>query len=303
MKLSIVICTYNRADLLERCIAGAMAQSLNSSQFEIIVIDNNSTDTTRGVVEAHIAKCRNLKYVFEGVQGLSRARNTGTREARSPIIAYLDDDAIPYPDWAEQLLAVFKQFPDAAIVGGEVEPLWEAERPAWLDDDLLRAYSCGLNWSESPRYLEDGEWLLEGNSAYIRDYLLRAGGFPEELGRKGNILLSGDGAVNSIVSAAGGKQVYAPRARIQHLVPAERLNLQWLAHRRFWGGVTSAVMQEFLKKSIGEIRPWIDLHLPTRMIDWEGMLNLEPDDELKKNLGRIYHLGYFLARSGIIDTK
>lgn len=300
-RISIVICTYNRADLLAQCIEGVFLQTIPQSDFELIIVDNNSSDHTSQTCETFRERFKNFLYVFEPVQGLSRARNTGWKAARAPLVAFLDDDAIPYADWAEQFLHAAEAEPSASVIGGEVEPLWACERPEWLTDRLLNAYSCGLHWSEAPRFIEGAEWLLEGNSAYRREAIDAVGGFPEELGRKGALLLSGDGAVNEILAMNGAKLLYTPHVKIRHLVAPDRLNPTWLAYRRFWGGVSSAIMDKYVEQRTGTAKPWADLHLPAGVKDWENMVNLPTDSTLAESLARIHHLGYLLARVGFIN--
>jgi glycosyltransferase involved in cell wall biosynthesis len=301
-EISIVICTYNRAALLRQCVDGIVDQSIGPERFELVVVDNNSTDNTASVISSFSDHVRNLKYVFEEVQGLSRARNRALEEASAPVVIFVDDDAIPYPDWAERFIEAFERFPDAAVIGGECEPLFESARPPWLDDDLLKYYSCGLYYSDDYHFLEDKQWLIECNSGYRVEALKAAGGFPENLGRKGNLLLSGDGAVNSVIVRSGGRMLYTPFANVRHLVPTSRLTPKWLAQRRFWGGVTRAVVEDYLKHETGETDPWRDLLLPSRVKEWEALVNLEPDENLKSHLTRISHLGYLLAKMGIITT-
>ena len=301
-EISVIVCTYNRHELLGRCIEGIAAQSADPTRFELIVVDNNSTDATPGVVEGFASRMPNVKYAFEAMQGLSRARNRGIEEAAAPAVIFLDDDGIPYPDWAEKFMEAFERFPEAAIIGGESEPIFESERPAWLDDDLLQSYSCGLYYSDDYHFLKGKQWLVECNLGYRVAPLLAAGGFPENLGRKGNLLLSGEGSVNEVIVSRGGQMLYTPFARIRHLVPDGRLTTKWLAQRRFWGGVTSSVVDDYLRAEPGGAEPWRDLLLPSKVKEWESLVNLEPDEHLKHNLRRIYHLGYLLAKAGMITT-
>lgn len=301
-EISVIVCTYNRHELLGKCIEGIAAQSVDPARLEVIVVDNNSTDGTAATVAAFAGKSTNVKYVFEEVQGLSRARNAGVAAASAPAVIFLDDDAVPYPDWAEKFIEAFERFPEAVIIGGESEPIFESERPVWLDDDLLQSYSCGLYYSDDYHFIKGKQWLVECNLGYRVAPLLAAGGFPESLGRKGNLLLSGEGSVNEVIVSRGGKMLYTPFARIRHLVPDARLSTKWLAQRRFWGGVTSSVVDDYLKTETGSAEPWRDLLLPSKVKEWESLVNLEPDEHLKHNLRRIYHLGYLLAKAGMITT-
>ncbi len=301
-KISVAICTFNRSALLRQCLEGFAAQAAAPDAFEVIVVDNNSTDDTPEVTKEFTGRIATLKYVFEAAQGLSRARNRAIEEVSSPVIVYIDDDAIPYPDWAERFIEAFDRFPEATIIGGESEPIFESGRPAWLDDDLLQSYSCGLYYSDDYHFTKARQWLVECNLGYRLEPLKAAGGFPENLGRRGNLLLSGEGAVNDVIVSRGGRMLYTPFAKVRHLVPANRLTPKWLAQRRFWGGVTSSVVDDYLTQETGGAEPWRDLLLPCKVKEWEALVNLEPDENLKHNLRRIYHLGYLLAKAGMITT-
>jgi glucosyl-dolichyl phosphate glucuronosyltransferase len=106
--ISVVICTYNRADRLRLALDALCTQTLSPQSFEILVVDNASTDDTAALCTFYKEKLPQLHYLFEPVQGLSRARNTAWEEAKSPYIAYLDDDAIPCDDWIESILLTFE---------------------------------------------------------------------------------------------------------------------------------------------------------------------------------------------------
>ena len=129
--VSVVICTYNRCDLLPPALESVVEQSAAGVGYEVIVVDNNSTDGTRRVVEAMIARRghANLRYVFEGEQGLSHARNAGVRAARARVVAFTDDDVRAAPDWVASIKRAFDEHPEAAYVGGKVLPLWGRGRP------------------------------------------------------------------------------------------------------------------------------------------------------------------------------
>jgi glycosyltransferase involved in cell wall biosynthesis len=299
-EISVAVCTFNRAGLLRKCLEGLARQTLKSDRMQVIVVDNNSSDDTATVAKRFSKRLSGLKYVFEGAQGLSRARNRAIDEAAAPIIVYIDDDAIPYPDWAEKHLEAFAMFPDYCVVGGESEPIFEIGRPDWLDDDLLKSYSCGLNYSDDYHTIQGNEWLVECNLAYRIEALKEAGGFSERLGRNGNLLLSGDGAVNDLIAHRGGKLMYTPYAKVRHLIPASRLTPKWIAQRRFWGGVSAGVVEDYLRDGTGKSDPWKDLFLPSKIHDWEGIVNLLPDDNFKSHLSRLHNIGYLLAKMGMI---
>lgn len=131
--LSIVVCTYNRAEVLGLALDALVAQTLDPHRFEIIVVDNNSGDRTREVVERRAARHPGIRYVFESRQGLPIARNSGVESARAPLIAFTDDDVEVRPDWAAMLLAAFDTYPDVGYLGGRVVPVWDrVVRPPWV---------------------------------------------------------------------------------------------------------------------------------------------------------------------------
>src|SRR4051812_37764690 len=130
IRISAIIPTYNRDAYLGKAIQSLVDQTLATEQYEILVIDNCSTDHTREIVCNEFGHVPNLRYIYEPVQGLNQARNTGWRQARGELVAFLDDDAIANSEWLEKILMVFETVkPIPGCVGGQVEGIWETERP------------------------------------------------------------------------------------------------------------------------------------------------------------------------------
>ncbi|HEY9888211.1 MAG TPA: glycosyltransferase family A protein, partial [Candidatus Obscuribacterales bacterium] len=144
-RISAIICTHNRADYLGAAIDSLLTQAFD--HYEVIVVDNASTDSTRSVVEARSPHPR-LRYVHEPTLGLSVARNTGAQAATGEILAYLDDDAEASQGWLAALMAIYEQNPQVAIAGGKVTLLWppNCTPPRWLSTAMagnLGAYDLG----------------------------------------------------------------------------------------------------------------------------------------------------------------
>ena len=243
--ITIAICTYNRYDTLSKAIKSATAQSLADEDYEILVIDNSPDhEMSQTASEAYLL-IPNLRWIVEKTPGLSNARNVATGLAQAPLIAFMDDDAIAAPTWIEALLATFGTFGAAArVVGGRVDPIWGAVRPAWLPDSLL-GYVSVVNWGGTARFASEKEWVAGTNIAFRVDALKAAGGFPTHLGRKrgGAALLSNDESeVIEKMVAAGSRLIYAPEAIVEHLVPAERLKQSWFRRRAVWQGVSDYLM-------------------------------------------------------------
>ena len=244
-RISVVLCTHNRAGHLRRALESIAGQTLARDVFETIVVDNASSDDTKAVADA-FAGSANMRYLFEPAVGLCHARNTGWRAARGAYVAYLDDDAIADPDWLAEILRTFETVsPQPGCVGGRVSPLYEAPRPGWFSDEVSRALTI-VDWPNGPHAVADlrQEWLVGANIAFRRLLLDTLGGFPTTLGRMGKRLLSGEDVyLQRLVMEAGHSCYYQPAASVKHVVPAARMDRRWFAQRYYWQGVSDAVME------------------------------------------------------------
>jgi glycosyltransferase involved in cell wall biosynthesis len=242
--ISAVICTHNRAPYLRKALHSLIQQSLPQEQYEILVVDNCSTDTTKEVIE-EFARAGPVHYLYESRLGLSHARNAGWRSARGRYVAYLDDDAIACPGWLEKILEVFETVkPRPGCVGGRTEAIWEAQRPKWLGDHLLHGLTI-VDWSDVPHPLSDlaYEWLVGANLALPRETLEQLGGFTDRLDREGcKLLSSGDVYLQKQVLKAGLACFYHPQISVQHHVFPSRLVQEWFKQRYYWQGISDAVM-------------------------------------------------------------
>jgi len=256
--ITAVICTHNRADYLAKAIRSLVDQCISRDKYEIIVVDNCSTDSTREVVEKFSKIC-NIRYIYEATLGLSYARNTGWQNATGKYVAYLDDDAIACPAWLEKILEAFETVtPRPGCVGGKVEPIWEAPRPKWLADNLLDVLTI-VDWSETPHALNNlsAEWLVGANIAFQVQVLERLGGFKLGLGRAGkNFLSSEDIFLEKEILKAGYSCFYHPKIAVRHHIVKSRLEKRWFIHRYYWQGVSDAVMQILQERpsTLGQLR-------------------------------------------------
>ena len=236
--LSVIVCTYDRYDVLDGAIQSLVRQSL--SDIEIIVVDN-SPDQQRAQLHARrYADFPSVTYVLEARAGLSRARNAGIRASHGSLIAFIDDDAVPDPDWAREVQATFSEFPgDVGVVGGPAVARWQTPRPEWLTDKLL-SYLSIVDWGGEQRELRAGEWLAGCNIAFRRTMLDAVGGFSEALGRTGaaGLLSNEETQVVDLIRANGGLVVYNPRARVEHIISAGRIDELWFYRRAAWQAVS-----------------------------------------------------------------
>ncbi|MEA5511207.1 glycosyltransferase family 2 protein [Crocosphaera sp. UHCC 0190] len=243
-EIAAIICTHNRDRYLGDAIDSLLAQE--GTNYEILVVDNGSTDTTKQVVESRLSHPR-LKYVYEPILGLSVARNTGAQETTAPILAYLDDDAIASPQWLRVLVDAYQHQEKLAIAGGKVTLIWPEgiSPPQWISEDLaggLGAYDLGdkmvsiTNPQLTPRGL---------NYSLRRLFLEKIGGFDVNLGRVGKKLLSNEELFMTELALTQGWEVaYLPDALVGHNVSPERLKPGWFLRRSWWQGVSECYREE-----------------------------------------------------------
>jgi glucosyl-dolichyl phosphate glucuronosyltransferase len=241
--ISAVICTHNRARYLKGAIESLLDQDLGADAYEIVVVDNRSTDTTPEVVRGYGGRVR---YIHEPNLGLAHARNTGWRTARGRWVALLDDDAIAHPTWLRAIVEVFETVrPEPGCVGGSVNAIWEAPRPRWVSDELLKSLAI-IRWTDAAHAISDlsREWLAGVNLAVARVVLEEVGGFVAELGRSGTRLLSSEDVfLQRQIMATGRAAWYDPRVKVAHRIAAERLRPQWFRQRYYAQGLSDAKMR------------------------------------------------------------
>jgi glycosyltransferase involved in cell wall biosynthesis len=184
--VTVTICTYNRCAQLHDALESVLSQELpDGVRYEVIVVDNNSTDATRQVVDSFIANDHdNIRYVFEGRQGLSFARNTGVEHARAPIVAFTDDDVRVAGNWVATLKRSLDAHPEVDWVGGKVLPRWPRTPPSWLTPEHWAPLAI-TDYGDQPFYTDVRRQLcLIGASIAIRrDTVQQFGGFRPELQR------------------------------------------------------------------------------------------------------------------------
>lgn len=244
--ISVIVCTYNRAELLSRCLRSLEGQTLDRSLFEVLVIDNNSSDATRETAEAFRDRLPGFRVIPESMQGLSRARNRGWAESRGNYIAFIDDDAVAEPGWLSEILSTFSSVvPEPDACGGRVGLEWESPRPGWMDDSLLVPLGA-FDYGDSDFFIRDpGGFLSGSNIAIRRDVSEIAGRFDPSLGRQGTNLLSNDEVdLCRRMQRVNLTLYYNPRILVNHRVANERLTKQWHYDRAYWQGRSAAIMDD-----------------------------------------------------------
>jgi GT2 family glycosyltransferase len=235
--VTIVISTYNRCGQLRDTLESLVVQQTDGVTWEAIVVDNNSTDDTPGVVESFIdRKCARISYVFEPRQGLSYGRNAGINRAAAPIIAFTDDDVRPAADWVSRIKRCFDEHPEADFIGGKVLPQWPSSPPAWLTPDHWSPLAL-VDYGHDAFVVNPARpyCLVGANVAFRRTVFERVGLFAPSLQRVMNGIGSAeDYDLQMRVWRAGGQGLYAPDLVVTTDVPPERTTKAY--HRRWYAG-------------------------------------------------------------------
>ena len=180
-QISVVVCTFNREKLLPGCLESLAAQTIPADAYEVLIIDNNSSDQTQKVTAEITKKYPHFKSFLEPAQGLSFARNLGVSKAKAEYIGFIDDDSIADTHWLEEALRIIKEKkPD--IFGGAVSSLFSEGKPEWLKE----AYGIRGDMGETG-WLDKG-FIIGTNIFFKKSILLEYGGFDTQLGMKGQRL-------------------------------------------------------------------------------------------------------------------
>jgi glycosyltransferase involved in cell wall biosynthesis len=236
MKISLIIPTVNRSNCLKYSLPTFINQSLDTSSYEIIVIDNNSEDDTRNVVPAIMKNCKcNWKYCIEKNQGLHYARNRGILEAKSEIVVFGDDDILASENWLKCILDEYSTNENAGIVGGKILPQWEEEPPKWVYDwGNEKTHTVFAYLDNGDQRLSKGKNPLFGCNFSIRkDLAIKIGGSLPDVFPKNMIHLSGSGENGMIdqVYQLGYEIVYLSDAVVKHSISASRMTLDYFMER------------------------------------------------------------------------
>ncbi len=230
MLFSVVICSYNRSELLLTAVESVLGQTLPTDLLEVIVVDNCSTDGTAEAIGALVESHPNLRYIYEGRLGLARARNTGWQAAQGTYVAFLDDDARAESSWLETAQGLIERNPvNLRCVGGPIHPFYTSPKPDWW----LDAYEIRTR-GDVQRHLHQGEAFSGSNMIWLKDVLQTYGGFDSSAGMKGSQLGMGEETALFRRVWEGEESpvfLYSPDLRVYHWVPPEKMTMRYIVKR------------------------------------------------------------------------
>ena len=236
MQLTVIICTYNRCEVLRTCLMDLREQSTESDlDWEVLVVDNNSIDSTEAVLQSLSRDFpRPLRWVTETNQGLSHARNRGIMEARGRHVVFSEDDVRIDRLWVSSICQMFAKT-SCDAVAGRIEIYWNSPRPRWLTDDLL-GFLGYLDYGEEQPLTEDTPFF-GGNMAFSKSVFDTIGLFDPNLGRQGRKLIGGEEIdLFRRFFAADLRGYYQPKAVVHHIIDSNRLRKSYFRNLHYQEG-------------------------------------------------------------------
>lgn len=240
-KISVVIPTCGRDELFFECVTSILNGYY--TEFEILVIDQDSSQTLQQQLIERFPGEPRLRYFFLEKAGASRARNFGVQQAKGRIIAFIDDDAVADPEWLITIAETFLTVkPTPTLLAGRLDPLWPPDgRPDWYPkrhEYLLGIYNIGNELCQLPEH----DQPIGANMSGLREVILDLGGFNEQLGpnyfRKHSMITGEEAVLGQLARKAGHHLYYQPKARVYHQISKTKLTRSYFLKRHFWEGVT-----------------------------------------------------------------
>lgn len=230
-EISIVICSYNRARYIREAMLSLCTQTLDAARFEVIIVDNASTDDTAAICREFIAAHPNSQftYLLEKKQGASFARNTGAAIAKAPLLCFMDDDAIAEPDFLQNILQFFRDVPNAGGLGGRIIPRYIPAEPNWMSH-YVSSLVGHFHYNENRTPFKNGKYPLESNMTIHTADFHTIGGFNTKLpGVSGTLRIGGEGKDFFFRLMELGKVIYYdPTVRVEHVVEVAKLTPEYM---------------------------------------------------------------------------
>ena len=262
--ISVVICTYNRDAFLPFVLESIAKQQFDSSLWELILVDNNCTDTTATICKTFIEEHPQIScvYYLETAQGLSHARNRGIMLAKGTYISFLDDDAVACPQYLEEIALFVQKYPQATLLGGRIYPRFEGKQPRWISPLLMPIFST-LDLGDTEKQLTGKRYPVGANMIFKRSIFDSIGMFNPELGRVGKNMMGGEEKdIYLRIIAVGGLIYYAPKPFVHHIIPIDRATKTFIKKQAIGVGMSEKARVkgkgvENVKSLLREFLKWI----------------------------------------------
>lgn len=260
--VSVIVCTYNRAHYLAATLAHLLKQSASIDSFEVVLINNNSTDHTEDICHEFATENPNFpfRYIVETSQGLSHARNRGIKEVKGDILTFIDDDAFAHNDFMQVITSHFSDNPEIIAIGGKIIPKYEEEVPRWMSKFLLPLVAA-LDMGDEVKAFPKGKFPIGANMSIRKEAFEKYGDFDVNLGRKGESLEgSEEKDLFFRLIKAGAKITYLPQAVVYHIIPAKRVSVDYIKNQAIGIGKSERTRTQqqgqLFSFLIGEVLKW-----------------------------------------------
>ncbi|WP_296620250.1 glycosyltransferase [Marivirga sp.] len=250
--VSVIVCTYNREKYLGRCLQHLADQRISPKAYEILIIDNKSTDSTASIAETFITDNEklNTKYYLEQEQGHTFARNRGIKEAKGEILTFIDDDAFVRSDFIENIQTYFDTNHHVQAIGGKIVPVYEEEEPKWMSKYLLTLVSA-IDLGDKPKEFKGNKFPIGANMSFREKVFQQYGSFNTELGRRAGGLEGGDEKEMFLRLKKNNELIhYVPNVEVAHIIPEKRTQKEYI--KGLGIGVGSSEMKRLKHSTITE---------------------------------------------------
>ena len=265
-KYSVIFCTYNREKYIYNALKSIAEQNFPPHAYEIVLIDNKSTDSTEKICQLFQADYPSVdfRYFMETNQGLSYARNRGIEESKGEILIFVDDDATVFDQYLQSIDTFFRKHPEAVAAGGPIVPVYEVDKPRWLSHYTEQLIGGALYEGTQEKPFQNGKYPGGGNSAFRKSVFQKYGLFNVDLGRKGKGLIGAE-EKDLYDRLTKGSEVfyYLPQMGIHHYIPAKKLTPKHFTELTYSIGKserirTRSISRELYRSRIlSEIKKWI----------------------------------------------
>jgi glycosyltransferase involved in cell wall biosynthesis len=303
MDISVILATYNRATSLQVTLESFSNVGFSGDwTLELLVVDNNSTDSTREVVQTFATHAGfSVRYIFEKTQGRSAALNSGIIQARGEIVVFTDDDVVFHREWLSNVKRTFDIY-DCAAVAGRVIPLWSHAKPDWLE---MEGQFAVVHFDMGDELKEIRIPPLGANSAFRRDVFKQYGLFRLDLGVNGSrhTITCDDTELGERLIQAGEKIVYCPNAIVYHPVDPERTTKKYFLSWYYYNGISLTRMSGIEDEGVfwfGAPR-WLYREMLKNLAGW--MLTLQPSRRFHHKLRTYRCLGNIVESRRLSEEK
>ena len=228
--VSVIIPTYNRSELLRQTVDSFLAQNYPADKWELILVDNASTDDTRKVIEEIAAREKNVTTLGEARRGAHHARNSGALVARGDVLYFTDDDMLAEPDLLATIVTGFVEGSNVGSVTGRVLPRWDTEPPVWVLEHCKNALLSLIDLGPQLMVSDDDPGVYSCHQAVLRDAFMNAGGFNPDT-NAGEFTGDNETGLNIKIKALGYRFAYVGESVTHHVIPASRLTQTYLNSR------------------------------------------------------------------------